>query len=116
MLIAGPLPRPPHFNEPTGDSYELHSRDSGELLPREREEREEGFNYDDSTDELGDEHYYDYDDDEEEDMYYGKDTPISCIGVRKHCLQDKQCAHHLNEYRRLCKENKKKGECVAVQV
>ena len=97
MYFIGPLPRPPHFNDPE--------------VNHQREQREEWFNYN------NEEHYnYDYEEDDEEEMYFGKDSPISCIGVRKHCLQDTVCAGHLVEYRRLCRENKKKGECVTVQM
>jgi len=40
---------------------------------------------------------------------------MSCIGVRKRCLVEPRCAHHLASYRHYCRENKKQNECVAVE-
>ena len=38
---------------------------------------------------------------------------VSCIGVRKVCLQGVRCNQSLNDFRSYCHENKKSNECVA---
>ena len=42
-------------------------------------------------------------------------SDMSCIGVRKRCLVDSNCARQLANYRHYCRENKKQNECVAVE-
>ncbi len=38
---------------------------------------------------------------------------VSCIGVRKVCLQSPGCNQSLNDFRTHCHENRKTSECVA---
>ena len=37
---------------------------------------------------------------------------VSCIGLRKKCLVRSKCNKVLTDFRRLCRENKKKNVCV----
>ena len=53
------------------------------------------------------------DEDDMVSLHAGSD--VSCIGLRKRCLVDTNCAHHLTNYRHYCRENKKQNECVAVE-